>query len=168
MKTALAALLLLSTAIPSRLSGQDDQFSRKTLVGLKGVYVLVEQIGDQAQRDGLSRDQVQTDVELRLRQAGVRVLSQEDALTTLGGAYLYIVVHAFKNPGGLYAFNVTVELKQRVTLARDSTITAVAATWSPEPILGTVGPEHLGTVRDAIRDLADQFVNAYLAANPKH
>jgi len=42
-----------------------------------------------------------------------------------------------------------------------------ATTWSATGIIGTVGSQKLGSVRDDVRDLTDQFINAYLAANPK-
>jgi hypothetical protein len=51
MKTVLAALALLSATVVSPLVGQgDDETTRKTLAGLKGVYVSVETISDDARR----------------------------------------------------------------------------------------------------------------------
>ena len=55
----------------------DGKETRKTLVGLSGVYVLVETIEDDVERDGLSRAQIQTDMELKLREAGIPVLTEE-------------------------------------------------------------------------------------------
>ena len=168
MKTPLAAVSLLSVAAVSLLAGQDDEYSRKTLVGLGGVYVLVEEVGDSALRDGLSKQQLRTDVELRLREAGILVLTEEQTLAKESGAYLYVYIHAVNSSKGFYAVHVRVELKQRVKLIRNSSIIAVAPTWSAAPITGMVGSAYLSSsMRDKVRDMTDQFINTYLAANPR-
>ena len=138
-------------------------------MGLTGVYVLVEHVADEAQRDGLDTLQVRTDVEVKLRQAGIRVLSKEEWLSTAGLPYLYVDISTTKNPLGVYAFSVRVELNQSVTLVRPASQQRLllAATWSTPGAIGTVGSKKLTALRDEVRDLTDQFINAYLAANPK-
>ncbi len=169
MKTVFAAVVLLSATLASSAVGQDDEQARKTLTGLSGVYVIVEQLPDEAQHDGLREDQVQTDVELRLRQAGITILTREQSFATAGAPYLYVNVQVLKNPAKFYAFSVNVELRQGVTLIRDPSIRVLAvATWSAPGVIGTVGSQKLESqVRDDVRDFTDRFINAYLAANPK-
>jgi len=167
MKTLLAAVALLSATVVSPLVGQeDDETSRQSLAGLSGVYVLVEHIEDQAQRDGLLQDQIQTDVELKLRQAGITVLTQVQSFSRTG-ALLYVSVSALKNSSGFYAYNLDLELRQQVRLIRNPGVTVLATTWSATGRIGTVGSTRLSSLRDTVRDLTDQFINAYLAANPK-
>ena len=168
MKTVLVALVLLSAAVVSPLTGQgDNEYSRKTLAGLTGVYVSVEHISDEAQRDGLDTTQIRTDVELKLRQAGITVLTQQEWLSTAAAPYLYVNVQAIKNQAHMYAFSADVELRQRATLVRDPSMSVLATTWSATGIIGTVGSQIVASVREDVRDLTDQFINAYLAANPK-
>ena len=168
MKAVLAALALLSASVLSPLVGQGhDEASRATLVGLTGVYVLVENIPDEAQRDGLDTTQIRTDVELKLRQAGITVLTQQEGLSTAAAPYLYVNVQVLKNPAKFYAFSADVELRQRVTLVHDPSMSVLATTWSATGTIGTVGSQKLASVREVVRDLTDQFINAYLAANPK-
>ncbi len=168
MKTVFAALALLSAAVVSRLVGQgDNESTRNTLAGLTGMYVLVEHIPDEAERDGLDTTQIRTDVELKLRQAGITVLTQQEWLSTAAAPYLYVNVQAIKNRANVYAFSADVELRQRVTLVRNPGMSILATTWSATGIIGTVGSQKLGAVREDVRDLTDQFINAYLAANPK-
>ena len=168
MKTVLAALALLSATVVSPLVGQgDEDYTRKTLAGLKVVYVVVEPIKDDAERDGLRGDQVSTDVELTLRQAGITVLGGEQGTFPAGTALLYVNVHAFKSPGmDVYAYSVEVQLHQQVRLLRNPTVTVLTATWSTGS-LGLAGPAYLSSVREVVRDQIDKFINAYLAANPK-
>jgi|ERR1041385_4021742 hypothetical protein len=169
MKTVLAALTLLFATGVSPLLGQgDDEASRATLVGLPGVYVLVENVDDDAQRDGLDTLQVRTDVEVKLRQAGIRVLSREEWLSTAGVPNLYVNIQTAKNQQNVYAFSVRIELSQGVTLVRQPSPRLLVTTWSTPGVIGTVGSKKLASLRDNVRDQTDQFINAYLAANPKH
>jgi len=170
MKTVLAALALLSATVVSPLVGQgDDEDTRKTLAGLDGVQVWVGSTPDGAQRDGLDTVQLRTDVELKLRQAGIPVLSEQQSLSKVGAPGLALRLDVFRNPGiPLYAFRVKVEVQQVVRLARNPTLIVRAATWSSTGDIGTVGQTTLGSyVRETVRDQMDQFINAYLAANPK-
>jgi hypothetical protein len=50
--------------------------------------VLIEGLPDGAKVLGLSEDMIKTDVELKLRLAGMRVTTMEDALNLPGSPYL--------------------------------------------------------------------------------
>ena len=168
MKTVLAVLALLSATVVSRLVGQgDNESTRKTLAGLTGLYVSVQRIPDEMQRDGLDTTQILTDVELKLRQAGITVLTRQEWLSTAAAPYLYVNVQVLKNPAKFYVFSANVELGQRATLVHDPSMSVLATTWSATGTIGTVGSQKVGSVREDVRDLTDQFINAYLAANPK-
>ena len=68
MRLILVLLLLASTGA----QGLDNENTRATLRGLNGVQVVVEDMmKPDIERDGLTRQQLQTDVELRLRKAGI-------------------------------------------------------------------------------------------------
>jgi len=84
-----------------------------------------------------------------------------------GCPYLYVNVQVFKNPARFYAYSAKVELRQRVTLVHNPAVSILAGTWSATGTIGTVGSHKLASLRDNVRDLTDQFINAYLAANPK-
>jgi hypothetical protein len=168
MKTVLAAVALLAAAVASPLLGQgDNEDTRKTLAGLNGVYIYVEEIKDEVQRDGLSQSQTQTDVELRLRQAGITVLTREHYLSMTGTGVLYVNVNALKNSPDLYTYtaDVEVQLRQPVRLIRTPSVTVFATpTWSVAVL--SAGAT-VSSIRDHVRDATDRFINAYLAANPK-
>jgi hypothetical protein len=170
MKILLPCLLLLSM-IASPLAGQyDDSTSRKTLVGLKGIYVLVEHIDDDVARYGLSTQQIQTDVELRLRQAGLVVLNHAQWIGQEGFEgfpYLYVSAQTLKSSRPFFVYHLDLELKQLVTTVRNPSATVAVPTWTARAQLGYVGEEKVPSLRDDIRDMVDQFINAYLAANPK-
>jgi len=168
MKTTLAALALLFAAVASPLVGQGEE----TLAGLKGVSVYVERIKDEVQRAGLEENQIRTDVELRLRQAGVPVLTKQQSFDSAGSPLLDVDVHAVKvtNEGveSFYIFHVLIELNQSVRLVRKPSLRVHATTWATGGTVGAIAADKLGSIRDIVRDQVDQFINAYLAANPKH
>jgi hypothetical protein len=163
---SLAASMMFSflLAVPAL---SDDEYERQSLVGLKGVALLVEELGAEAEKAGLSRSTFQTDVELKLRQAGIRILSVEEQITTPGAPYLYLNVNVLKLQSG-YVYDAGLFLRQSVFLApAPKTLILAATTWQALGVTGTIGPNNLGRIREKVKDLVDQFLNAYLAANPK-
>jgi hypothetical protein len=140
---------------------------RATLAGLTGVEVVVETMKPDAEREGLAGSTIQTDVELKLRQAGIRVLTSSDGFLAPGNPYLYLNVNTSRTRTGIYAYCIELQVKQGVKLTRNPAIISSSPTWQARGYVGTVGASNLHTVRDDVRDMVDQFVNAYLAANPK-
>src|SRR5438552_16088659 len=173
MKTVLAAIALLCAVVVSPLVGQGDgPDSRHTLAGLRGVYVAVGDVDEDAEQKGLSKARLQTDVELKLRQAGIRVLTEEEVGRTPGLPYLYVTVNTLhpREPSlsGVYAFAVSVELVQTICLHRSPSMLTIGRTLNATGAFGTVGADNLGEyVRKRVSDGTDEFINAYLAANPK-
>jgi hypothetical protein len=149
-------------------AASDNAESRKSLSALPGVHVVVEELDQDLERRGLTRAAIQTDVEQRLRSAGVRVLTYADMLAVPGRPTLYVNASVV-NGSEPWEIAVVVELQQTIRLDRDpKTVVPAAATWSTSTF-DRVGPsskvaEAMGS---AIRDRIDRFINAYLAVNPK-
>jgi hypothetical protein len=152
-------MLLLIPGISSALTSDQE-----ALVGLKGVYVLVEYIRPELERLGIIEKQIKTDVELRLRKAGVRVLTKVEKSNTPDAATLYVKENGLITSRGLYLFSIDVQLLQLVTLARGSRV--VGCIWIHNDI-GIVGIDNISKIRPRLADLVDKFINDYLAANPK-
>ena len=166
MRCALSLMaVLLATAMAA--TPQDDEYTQETLQGLKGVRVLIENLHPDAARDGLDKTTIQTDVELKLRQTGIKVLTETEWLAAAGAPYLYIHLDTCGGETGRYAFSIEVSLQQMARLERDPKIVAIrAATWSSGSI-GTVGRANLQDIRNSIKDHVDKFINAWLSVNPK-
>jgi hypothetical protein len=143
----------------------DTERSRQTLRGVEGVYVLIEALEPEVERAGLTTQQLHTDVELRLRQAGIAVLTQEERRRTPGTPYLYVNVNVMPLSGGSPVFQITVELNQEASLKTDGSL-ATVATWSVMG-LGSSGKTGLAFIRSSVRDRVDQFINAYLSVHPR-
>ena len=64
--------------------------------GLKAVGVFVEDIDQEAIKDGLSKEQIKADAESRLREAGITVVPVEKSLSLPTSPYLYVIVNTVK------------------------------------------------------------------------
>src|SRR5215510_4222696 len=110
----LCVLLGLSVAPCGAIN---TEATRATLRGLLGVQVIIEEFTPEVESAGLLRQQLQTEEELRLRLAGIRVLTQEERLQVLGHPMLSINVHVLLNQLlGLTVYHIAVALYQSVSL----------------------------------------------------
>lgn len=171
LSSAILSALMALAGLPFALAVEDDEYARSTLRGLPGVYVAVEALDPDVHQDGLTKATLQADAELRLRMAGIRVLSREEWAKTRGGPVCYIDVSIVKDVGltdvldfDLYAFEVSVQLQQDVTLVRDMAVMVLSPTWSASYVGFT---NTLPRIRTKVTELVERFINAYQAVNPK-
>jgi len=153
-------LSLLNWAPP--LFALDDEIL--SLRGLTALFVLVEIVDPEIEKDGLTREEMQRDTEQRLRKAGIRVLSKEEWLRTKEGSYLYVNINARKSSYGVYMNGISLELVQKVLLVRNPKTEVFAATWSRQ-LLGQGG--YLDRIRYSVQDMVDLFLNSWAEANRK-
>ena len=141
------------------LYSEKTKEQRDTLKGLNGVCVIVESLIPDAEQHGLTKEALQTAVELRLRQHGIKVNPV--------GPVLFISVSAAANEEfSISAVAVWVGFVQPAVLLRNpKTLTAVT-TWQKYNV-GLFGLDKLRTFRETVQDNVDEFINDYLAANPK-
>lgn len=151
---------ILTLATFSSVSGQTFTSADKdTLAGIRIIKVLVEGLDTETEAGGLRKNQIQTDAELRLRRAGIKV--EDKPLLP----YLYINLNTLKHKSlPMFSYSIQVDFNQEVILERDKSISAYASTWHKGSI-GTVGELNLQQIRGAINDVVDKFINDYLAAN---
>jgi hypothetical protein len=140
-----------------------DEFEAATLRDLSTVAVTIENLAESTKKLGLNQESLQTDVELRLRLAGLNVVQSVTAAQ--GGCYLYVNVNAHETSGGAYAVAIRVELKQTAILQRNRSITAYGATTWHRATVGVT--TRAQTVRDEVKDLTDHFLNDWLSVNRK-
>ena len=161
----LMAVLLLHSISHTLTDEQKVIMFQKPLVGLKGVQVLVEYMDPKAEGIGLTRDQIRTNVELRLRKAGIMVLTGKEMGEIPGRPIFYVNVNTlFLKQNPLIVYHIRLELQEWVTLGRG--FETVGGIWNASTT-GVVGPKQIGKVRELVGDLVDEFINNYLAANPK-
>jgi len=143
------------------------------LKGLEGVEVLVEEVKAELEEFNLTAIQIQTDVEAKLREAEIKILSKEEneKIQPLRKPYLYVKIKTHKLPWKrlVVAYNIEIALKQLVTLPaqpKSSRKPFFAPTWYKN-IVGAAIPKDFPEIREGVHQLMDKFIKDYLAANPK-
>jgi len=142
-----------------------NRYEVNSLRGLKGVHVLVAKLPPDFEGN-LTREQIQTDVELKLRLVGIKVVSEKEQFSMPGRPYLYVTVCGVKTFTEGVAWQIDIQLSQDVYLERDPKISVDATTWSVGRG-GFLGKMKIEEIRNEVKDLVDQFINDYLSVNPK-
>jgi hypothetical protein len=166
---AFVLLLILVCAfncLATLVFATNGEYNRASLRDLKGVYVSVENLDPEVREDGLSKDLIRKVVVSRLKMAGIKVLSREEWFEVTGSPYLYVNANILKlKDTGEYVYSVNIALKQNVYPVRESVEILGAATWSIGGIIGITG--NLDKIRTSVKRQVEQFIEAYLAENPK-
>ena len=154
MQTAVFWLTLCSLVAP----GADAPYG---LRGVSSVWVLIESLGPEEANIGLADDTVRTHVELRLKSAGLRVISPEEAkkIAVKDNTFLYVNVAVASD--GLAA-TVLAQFAQGAYLLRNSLPIGTAFTWIDVSML--LRPSR-DSVRSEINDLIDKFLHEWLKQN---
>jgi hypothetical protein len=171
--------LLIAIAAATAAMGQGPHSSgRESLRGLCELCVVVEELGPDIKSTGVDSVAIQTDVEVKLRLASMNVVTCEKAMKSPGGPHLVANVTSVLQKG-VYAVAVELgfeqsvlvehlELRQTALVERDPNVSRiVVTTWDVGSVLISPREDVSGRVRDSIRDKVDQFINDYLAANPR-
>ena len=156
---AISVLVLVSPNVNAEFVR--DQ--KETLRGIKSISVSIEDLAPEAKEAGLSTDQIRTDVELKLRMAGIKVITPKEASLS---PYLYININIRKTTSGDFIVGMDISLYQIVFLGMKPNISCFAATWSSGEV-GKGGETNvMNGVRESVKDMIDTFINDYLAVNP--
>jgi hypothetical protein len=132
-----------------------------SLKGLDTLFVMVEQLPTGARSMGLSEDTLRTDVELKLRLAGIRVVPRTEGVKLPGHPYLYVQVSVTDSA---HAASVDVQLNQDVLMVRNDQFVYGATTWN---VGTTISNPNVQGIRDSVKDRVDEFLNDWLSVNPK-
>ena len=143
-----------------------QKYRRAILRGLQGCRVVVENLEPEIERDGLTREQLQTDTELKFRMAGIKVLSLKEATQVKGSSpFFHLWVRVLKLQSGCYTYVITAELIEVVFPKRKPHYPIVVSTCEIPSFMGFTC--RLTDIRQPAKDIVDQFINDYLAVNPK-
>jgi hypothetical protein len=173
MKKTFSILVLLLGVSLSVFGQRNGPLERKSLRGLPGVYVNVGSLAPDIEAEGLTKERLQTDIEIRLRKAGIRVFSLEEARALPSTPTLNVEVPSqqlaalTKALGGtLFSISVLVELHQAASLERFPNTKFLVITWSDRAV-GFATGKNIRALRDQVGDYIDKFINDFLSVNPK-
>ena len=166
IKWLLGLLIIILTFWASNIYPAElkDEPGIESLRGLKGVCVMVESLGPSF--DGkLTRDKIKIDAELKLKLAGIKVISDREIFHTKAWPILHISVFSHRAAGSI-GYSINVALMQLVNLRRDPAKSLLAGTWSTRSA-GVIGELQMETLQSSIKDKVDEFINDFLSVNPK-
>jgi hypothetical protein len=168
-KTNLLFFMIITVMLCStHVNAEDSDISRSTLRGLKGIYVLVENMQSNIQKiaseSGLTTTKIQKDIENELNAAMIRTLSRDEWLKTKGRPVLYVNVNTYETKKYWYSYDIKLELRQLVNLENDPQIKTLADTWSMN-ITGMANIGNLIVIKKDMTVLLERFIQAYKLAN---
>lgn len=139
------------------------------LVAVKGIHVVIENLHDDAKSAGLTREQLQTDVELKLRHAGIKINSFDEMSESYDKTKIYVTINTFSSddsPGIIY--HVSVRFRQLVLILRSPHHGMVCGTtWSAAEMCLVAKSKFPETARQVAKEQMDEFIKDYFKANPK-
>jgi hypothetical protein len=162
----LYAKLLPLFLIPAALVASDSKAARQSLKGLTGFAVMVEDVGSK-KTAGVDPAKIKANVEAKLKTAGIKILSEDEAAKAPGNQRLNINLDSITGKDGTVSFELTLEVLQACSLARDPNMKFTACnTWSR----GKVGRANSGIpafIDQQIASEVDAFLRAYAEVNPR-
>jgi hypothetical protein len=165
-------LMIIGYAEVLGVEGNDHASFR----GLKGIYILIDGRFDEVIKEGVTKDQLKTDVELQLRKAGIKVLTEQEFVALPGAPYLSITLLTSEGACGgagpissrrVYAICTLIRLNQNAMLERNPKIKTNVVTWGCNIIAWDEAKNIKRIIREGVKDGIDRFMNDYLAVNPK-
>jgi hypothetical protein len=163
MKNIYSILFVFLSAISAY--GQTEN-PKESLRGLKGIYVNVVPVAENARNDGLKIDRLQEVVANQLRGAGINIHTQPQASD--GYANLVVIVDTIKHPQGPYLFTVSVGIVQNVKLSRLPNASDIAAETYRKVALGLTTPNRMEVIEEPLKEKIAEFIADFLSVNPKN
>jgi hypothetical protein len=151
LRWLVAALTLTVAIAPIPANAQSD-----ALKGLTGVNVGVLMDDPIRQQHPDFPDAIQKDVEIKLRVAGLEILSPANLMSK---PRLTITISRAGN-----AFIVTFAFAESAYLERDRAMRVQAVTWLREGFASLLNESD---IRRLVKDTADEFLSDWIIANPK-
>jgi hypothetical protein len=138
---------------------------RDNLKGLKGVFMVIDPLSADLEKRGVTRDELQTRLVVKLREAGIGIVSVKEASRTPGQPILQLKVASVKKTTG-DGFVIQLWMNEKVIFDRDRSRIVHGITWIQTTIAFDGELQSRG-IYDSVDEVLNEFINDYLAANPK-
>jgi hypothetical protein len=164
-----AVFVLAFLWAPSPIRAQSTRLSR--LSGITTLTVLVEELPQSAALANVTADRLRTVAELKLRSAGIRVLSQAEDSAALGHSeslpYVYIQLEMLPPENGPFVYHLSVSVRKLLP-PRTINGSPIRAVFWEKGTLARVGSARMpNQVADDLSEFLDALVNEILQANPR-
>jgi hypothetical protein len=161
VKTPCLAALVAIACLAS-----DTSMDRATLRGLKAVKVVVDPLGPELEREGLDANRLRGNIELRLRNADVKIDNGVNEFLGLTISFAQAARKGMLSKKGPFSLTISLGVYQVAVLTRDMATKTVVETWGADKTISVSARDLDRDVFSAVEELADQFVKAYRSVNP--
>ena len=159
------ALFTAAVLLVGPVRAEDDEPSRATLRGLKGVRIEIEEPSPELADRGITAEVLRAEALLQLRQGGIAV-DENGRHAFPGDPVLRVQVLATVDKTfDQCSFAVRLELWQKAVLDRDPAIATAVTTWSVGG-LGEAGRDWRQVLRKELAYYVGVFVEAWQEVNP--
>jgi hypothetical protein len=142
-------------------------YGQDSLRGVKTIAVGIT-IAEELEILGVSQRTIKTEMELKLRMAGIKVIDYDKATTKIDNSLLHFYENGLERYDGGIVFNTKLVLIEVVKHIRLNDTKIYAGTWqSLGSIWSTPSKEYYKIMMQTINDQVNQFINQYLKDNPK-
>jgi len=137
----------------------DEALDRATLRGVVALNVVIDPVAPEILKAGVSAEELQTRLEVRLREAGIQV-------DTAKSEFVALRLRSVQAARGPVAIAATIGFYQTVTLMRDKNVHTATQTWEVDTVALADTKQVHRACMDSVDELAGRFVSAYRAVNP--
>ena len=161
----ISLITLLSLVVVSPVMASEVE----SLRGMKRFAIKIEILPLEIEKEGFNVNTIKTDVELKLRLAGIKIITEKEHYSAPWAPWLGVHVQLIKLNQRAYVYSISVTFHQLVNLILTNKRINNVITWES----GYIGytPESaydaFQKIRGSVKDLVDTFINAYLSVNPK-
>ena len=163
------AMVLAGTLAFVLTAGSTEQLTDKqqSLSEIKALYIFVQGLNTETDKAGLTREKIETKVRSKLKELGVKIVSEEEDTKPAGSPVLYVKVTARRRKRlSAFIFHIEAGLLQEVSLVREPRIRAMSITWNKGSLGYCSGDAFAETIEGVVADLMEKFGSDYSAANP--
>lgn len=161
-------LILAGTLAFVLTAGSAEQLTDKqqSLSEIKALHVFVQGLTPETDKAGLTREKIETKVRNKLKELGVKIVSEEEGAELAGSPVLYVKVTARRRKRlSAFIFHVELGLLQKVSLVREPRIRAMSITWNKGSLGYCSGNAFAEAIEGVVGDLVEKFGSDYSAAN---
>ncbi|MBN2106239.1 MAG: hypothetical protein JW832_02355 [Deltaproteobacteria bacterium] len=168
MRTKLFAFLAMVQAVAFAHCAGAEEISSTSgpLKGLQGVAVVVGIVSKgESGKTNLTQDTITRIVEMKLRTAGIKVVSREASLLAAGKPVMAVDISIRARDAFLYG-NIAITVYEKACLERDKSTCDHFVTWQKSGTFSTKKNDPAQLIQDGVIRYMDDFLNDYLKANP--
>lgn len=168
----ITCFLTIALNLNSSVFAIEDEVALRVLGGLRKVFLNVAPINPKIVERGLTSERLKADIEQQLQDAGIEMVDEEEfgrlrrsQNYPLCRLELFTQIFEIKDKD-VIIFNIYLQVQQAAFLARNPGIKINAPTWQKGELSYSYGTS-VDSIPKSVRNLVDQFIKAYLAANKK-